>query len=148
MLSDALRVKPSYDEELRRIGAAVNGRLPGSVEVLCAPLKSMSRGMVKIHGKYGGSYKKLTDILRGTLVCSNVEAAVLCAEELSRGAVLVPKRAKNRIDPSFDAGSAGGYRCVPFNPPRVSPFWSCLWMRASGSRPSDSLGEIAIDNRP
>ena len=113
MLSDALRVKPTYDEELRRIGAAVNERMPGSVDVLCAPLKSMSRGMVKIHGKYQGSYKKLTDVLRGTLVCANVEAAVLCAEELSRGGVLMPKRAKNRIDPSFDAGSAGGYRCVP-----------------------------------
>lgn len=113
MLSDALRVKPTYDEELRRIGAAVNERVPGSVDVLCAPLKSMSRGMVKIHGKYQGSYKKLTDVLRGTLVCANVEVAVLCAEELSRGGILVPKRAKNRIDPSFDAGSAGGYRCVP-----------------------------------
>ena len=93
-------------------------RLPHGVEQKRAPLKSLERAMVKVYEKYRCNFSMLTDLARSTIVCDNVEALKRVLVELkaavdSNLATIV--RIKFRLDKSFDAMEAGGYRDILMN---------------------------------
>ena len=55
----------------------------------------------------------MTDILRGTLECSSMDAILACAEALGESSRdFTPVHADNRLHPDVDADSRGGYRDV------------------------------------
>jgi hypothetical protein len=93
-------------------------RLPHGVEQKRAPLKSLERAMVKVYEKYRCNFSMLTDLARRTIVCDNVEALKRVLVELKAAVdsnLATVVRIKFRLDKSFDAMEAGGYRGILMN---------------------------------
>ena len=69
---DAKKAKDVYDKKLVEVGDATGAR------VITASLKSAQRAVEKVMLDYQGDWCRVTDIVRGSLVCSSISDLLRC----------------------------------------------------------------------
>lgn len=100
--------KPGFDAACAAVAAAA----PGAVFV-DAPIKGLDRAAQKTMEKYKGRYSLVTDLLRGTIRCSDPDEMCSVLEALTASPELEVVRFKDRMCRAFDAALlTSGYRCV------------------------------------
>lgn len=98
MLEAAEVAKPVYDTMLTQLGAEI-----GALDVKLAPVKSIVRGSEKLWIKYKGDTTRMLDLVRGTLVVANKNAAYAALEALGQRIEIV------RVDDRFATPTEAGY---------------------------------------
>jgi hypothetical protein len=113
LIKDAQEAKKRLDDFVKDIVSGLNG-----VEPKFAPLKSVERAMVKVYEKYDCQFDMLTDLARGTIVCQDEYALktvlIKLKNAVSAGIARI-LRVKFRLDDTFEAMEAGGYRDILMN---------------------------------
>jgi hypothetical protein len=109
--SEAERALPLYDKALRAVGAALGDR---AREVIVAPIKVPSRATEKILVDYQGDARRIKDLVRGTVVISDIGAARDTIKALRKhfGNLL---DLRNALDPDSPPVSPDGYRDMKLN---------------------------------
>ncbi|EKX30866.1 hypothetical protein GUITHDRAFT_122928 [Guillardia theta CCMP2712] len=80
-----------------------------------APMKSVDRAVEKLVRSYNNDVSRLLDVVRQCIVFEQLEDLCECLERILGDPEIVVMRIKNRLDPSFDARTTGGYRDVLLN---------------------------------
>jgi hypothetical protein len=80
-----------------------------------AGLKSAQRAVEKVVRAYDGDVSRLLDLCRETMVFEDLRGLCEGARALLGDPDVRVLRVKNRMDPGWDAGAAGGYRDVLVN---------------------------------
>ncbi|EKX46509.1 hypothetical protein GUITHDRAFT_107714 [Guillardia theta CCMP2712] len=80
-----------------------------------APMKSVDRAVEKLVRSYNNDVSRLLDVVRQCIVFEQLEDLCECLERILGDPEIVVMRIKNRLDPSFDARTTGGYRDVAVN---------------------------------
>ncbi|EKX41876.1 hypothetical protein GUITHDRAFT_112018 [Guillardia theta CCMP2712] len=85
------------------------------LEVKWASIKNANRAIEKLVRSYFGRIAKLTDVLRQTIIFLDVHQLCACVDLIINDPEVDVVRIKNRLDPSYNASSSGGYRDVGLN---------------------------------
>lgn len=98
MLEAAEVAKPVYDAMLNQLGSEI-----GALDVKLAPVKSIVRGSEKLWIKYRGDTTRMLDLVRGTLVVADKNAAYAALEALGQRIEIT------RVDDRFATPTEAGY---------------------------------------
>jgi len=138
LYAQAVFVDPIFRQKVQELAAESRGLFPsvlqgpeGSVECIpwreamadeeleqrirWAQMKSVDRAVEKLVRSYNSDVSRLLDVVRQCIVFERLEDLCECLERILGDPELVVMRIKNRLDPSFDARTTGGYRDVALN---------------------------------
>mmetsp|Transcript_1000 Transcript_1000/g.2047 ORF Transcript_1000/g.2047 Transcript_1000/m.2047 type:complete len:893 (-) Transcript_1000:161-2839(-) len=109
-----------YDAErtldfLESIKTQLEERLNDQNYIVIAPLKGLSRAVIKALEKYKGDYSRLTDLARMTVGCSSIKWVLGTLRAIASLQSVEIILIKNRLMEQFAASATGGYRDLLLN---------------------------------
>ena len=160
LLYKATRAQPALKQVMELVQGHVQATCqiepPAEVKIKGPTLKGVPRCCAKTQEEYAGNYRRLLDLVRGTIVFPSLHALSVAMVFLTSGADGVPRpsadakhpgllggvpavvcRAKNRISPDFDAETSGGNRDVLLN----------VWLELPGEQ-SWMMAELQLHVQP
>jgi hypothetical protein len=84
-------------------------------QIKFTPLKRTERAIEKLQRSYSQDVSRLVDVVRQSIVFTNLEDLCTCLKVISRDSNTRNLRVKNRYSRDFDARTTGGYRDVAVN---------------------------------